>query len=218
MRRDCVKYGIVGVVSVWVACYVLFAVVSYDEARVWLMPWEVFADGKLLVFMCLWSFLAFYCGYGLRKEFATMRDAALATFVDFEHAAIIKAVRREFMLKYLKLLFPLFCLLPFAYLAASSSMPPTITDYVVMGAMLAVAVVLLVLRKYLEKGMCGIFFTGSGRRRSAVNWTKYVIWYGVVCVSVAVFLLPRPMGWWNIVLLVPVMLLVVFMQYVFTKR
>lgn len=103
-------------------------------------------------------------------------------------------------------------------LAASSAMPPTITDYVVMGALLAMAIVLFILRKYMEKGRGGIFFTGSERQRSSVSWTKYVIWYGMVCVSAAVFLLPRPVGWGYIVWLVPVMLLVVFMQYVFTKR
>ena len=216
MRRDCVKYGGVGVLVVWVACYVLFAAALYDDAGRWLMPWEVFTDGRLLMFMGIWSLLAFYCGYGLRKEFVRMRDATLAAFPDL--AVVVKEVRREFTLKYLRLLFPLFCLLPFAYLAASSAMPPTITDYVVMGALLAMAIVLFILRKYMEKGRGGIFFTGSERQRSSVSWTKYVIWYGMVCGSAAVFLLPRPVGWGYIVWLVPVMLLVVFMQYVFTKR
>ncbi len=155
MRRDCVKYGGVGVLVVWVACYVLFAAALYDDAGRWLMPWEVFTDGRLLMFMGIWSLLAFYCGYGLRKEFVKMRDATLAAFPDL--AVVVKEVRREFTLKYLRLLFPLFCLLPFAYLAASSAMPPTITDYVVMGALLAMAIVLFILRKYMEKGRGGIF-------------------------------------------------------------
>lgn len=113
MRRDCVKYGGVGVLVVWVACYVLFAAALYDDAGRWLMPWEVFTDGRLLMFMGIWPLLAFYCGYGLRKEFLKMRDATLAAFPDL--AAVVKEVRREFTLKYLGLLFPLFCLLPFAY-------------------------------------------------------------------------------------------------------
>ncbi len=214
MKRQCVKYGLWTVAVFVVACYLLFATVLYRDGCGLLMPWEVFADGVLLAFMAVWSLLVFYCGYGLRKEFLEMRNAALREFPDLSEEVVSREARREFGLKYLKLLFPVFCLLPLAYLAASSTIPPTLADYVVMGLSWTAAAVVFVLRKRLEAGKDG---TPADKRRSGGNWGRYVVWYGVACVLVAVFLLPRPIGWLHLAWLLPVMGLVVFVQYVFKE-
>ncbi|MBQ9077205.1 MAG: hypothetical protein IJY31_05115 [Muribaculaceae bacterium] len=75
--------------------------------------------------------LLFFCGYALRKEYEFLAADAKSRFPELEDKTFKKAVRQEFMMLYAKRLTTFFILLPIAYLAAFSPMPPKASNIII---------------------------------------------------------------------------------------
>ncbi len=124
MRQARIKYGVLAVVLLDFLSYLLFLCTSYFRNGEFLSPIDIFFSTELWYWWIIWSALFFFCGYALRKEYEVLLLMVKSRFPEPENKSIIKEAKKEFGMLYAKRLTPFFILLPIAYLAAFSPIPP----------------------------------------------------------------------------------------------
>lgn len=121
--------------------FLLYTSYSFFIGNGWLSPKYIFHDFIPEYIWIIWSLMVFYGGYYIRKGYLEIMGLAMLNFPDLPKMQLIKIVKKDFRLKYLRVFNRLILFSAIMYVIAYCEYPLEKCNYIIIGTLLSIVLI-----------------------------------------------------------------------------